>query len=79
MVADQDLREKIYGHYQKGQGSLQDIARVYNVSVDDVLEVIGAPELSYVDVPGDLISQSEAGPGAEMNYGKQEKVPFTVD
>lgn len=79
MVVDQETKDKIYEHYLKGQGSIQDIARVYSVDVNDVLEIIGAPELSTVSTQGDLIDPSEAGPGAEMNYGKDYRVPFTTD
>lgn len=75
---DEETKKKIYGHYQRGEGSLQDIARIYRVSVDQVLEIIGAPELSSVAVPGDLIDVTEAGSGADMNYGKEFKVPFDV-
>lgn len=76
---DEDLRQKINGHYQRGEGSIQDIARVYHVSVDDVLRVIGAPHLGSVTAQGDLIDGNEAGPNVQMNYGKDFKVPFTVD
>lgn len=76
---DDETRQKIYNHYQRGQGTLQDLARIYKVSVDQVLEVIGAPELGSVQAQGDLIDASEAGPNADMNYGKDFKVPFTVD
>lgn len=79
MVTDQETRNKIYGHYQRAQGSIQDIARVYRVSVDDVLEIIGAPQLGKVMTQGDLIDASEAGVGAEMSYGKEFKVPFSTD
>lgn len=79
MTVDEATRKKIYGHYQRAEGSLQDLARIYRVSVDEVLEIVGHSELGTVTIPGDLIDQSEAGPGAQMNYGRQERVPFTVD
>lgn len=75
---DEKTKEAIIGHYQKGQGSIQDIARVYGVSVDEVLRLIGAPELASVHISGDLIDANEAGP-AEMNYGKDVSVPFTLN
>ena len=78
MVTD-ETREKILGHYQHGQGSIQDIARVYHVTVGEVLDIIGAPELTTVTAQGDMIDVSEAGPGAQMSYGKNFKVPFSVD
>ena len=76
---DEETRSKIYAHYQRGQGSIQDIARVYRVTVQDVLQIIGAPELGQVSTQGDMIDASEAGPGAQLNYGKQFIVPFTVN
>lgn len=79
MVTDQDIRTKVYDHYQKGQGSLQDIARVYRISVPEVLEIIGAPELGEVTTVGDMIDPSEIGPGAQFNYSKNFTVPFTTD
>ena len=78
-MIDQDTRDKIYQHYLKGEGSLQDIARVYRVSVDDVLQIIGAPELSTVMTQGDLIDASEIGPEAQYSHGKNFKVPYTTD
>lgn len=79
MSVDKDLQQVITNHYQGGYHSIQTLARTYNVSVDDVLEIVGEGTLSTVQIPGDLIDQSEAGPGAEMNYGRNVKVPFSVD
>lgn len=76
---DKATREKILEHYQRGQGSIQDIARVYRVSVDEVLDIVGEGHLGSVFTQGDLIDASEAGPNAAMNYGRDFKVPFTVD
>lgn len=75
---DDSTREKIIGHYQRGQGSIQDIARVYRVTVPQVLEVIGQGHLSKVTMGGDLIDQSEAG-NAPLNYGEEVPVPFSLD
>lgn len=76
---DEDTAKKIWDHYQKGQGSLQDLARIYRVGVDDVLEIIKETELSTVALTGDLIDPSDVGPGGEFNHGKQVKVPYTVN
>jgi len=75
---DDSTREKIIGHYQRGQGSIQDIARVYNVSVAEVLRVTGNNDLATVTLGGDLIDQSEAG-NSPINYGENIPVPFTVN
>ncbi len=73
------LPEKLRYRYEHGQGSIQDIARVYRVTVDEVLQAIGEGEMASVSLPGDMISQEEAGPGAQLNYGKDYKVPFSLD
>jgi hypothetical protein len=76
---DTTIQDKIISHYQKGQGSIQDIARVYNVSVAEVLRVTGQGHLASVQTQGDMISEADAGPGAQMNYGKEFVVPFSTD
>lgn len=76
---DDELRNKIIGHYQKGQGSIQDIARVYHLSVDQVLEAIGIKDISHAAIGGDLIDPSEVGPGATFNYGQSVKIDFTTN
>lgn len=76
---DNETREKILQAYNTSRNSIQDIARIHNVSVDTVLQIIGEGHLGTVAVDGDLIDASEAGPNAEMNYGKEFKVPFTTD
>lgn len=76
---DDELHQKILGHYQRGEGSIQDIARVYHVTVQQVLEIIGEGDIGQVHIGGDMIDASEAGPGADMNYGRDFHVPFSVD
>lgn len=78
-MLDEETRAKIYEHYQKGQGSIQDIARVYRCSVEEVLQIIGQDELLRVEVQGDMIDPSEAGPNVQLNYGEQFNVPFTTN
>lgn len=78
-MIDEALKQKIKGHYDKGEGSIQDIARVYRVSVPDVLDIIGLSDLATVEIDGDLIDDTYAGPGATMNRGSIVPVPFTTD
>jgi hypothetical protein len=75
------LEDRVMYHYQHGQGSIQDIARVYRLDVNEVLHMIGEDELSTVQLQsGDLIDASEAGPGAQMNYeGKRFYVPYATN
>jgi hypothetical protein len=72
--------EKIIFHYQHAQGSIQDIARVYRRSVDEVLIILGLTEMSEVQTQGDLIDQSEAGPEVRVNpLGSPAKAHYTTD
>lgn len=76
---DKTTEEQIKFYYQHGKGSIQDLARIYRVSVDEVLHIIGESNLGTVSTQGDMIDASEVGPGASMNYGKEFKVPFDVN
>lgn len=81
VIADMtDDEEKIRYHYQHAQGSIQDIARVYRKSVEEVLHILGLDELSEVQTQGDLIDQSEAGPETRVNpLGNPAKAHYTTD
>lgn len=76
---DDVIKAKIKDHYNKGQGSIQDIARVYQITVEDVLEVIGQSEMTEVIMQGDLIDQSEAGPEVKVVAFKRERVPYSTN
>lgn len=78
-MIDDDTRAKIKEHYDKGQGSIQDIARVYRVQVADVLAIINAQDLATVELGGDLIDSTEAGPGATLNYGQIIPINYSTD
>lgn len=72
--------EKIVYHYQHAQGSIQDIARVYHRSVEEVLHILGLDDMSEVQTQGDLIDQSEAGPETRVNpIGNPAKAHYTTD
>lgn len=76
---DDELFDKILDHYHKGQGSIQDIARVYRVDVAAVLDITGNSVMKYIEMDGDLIDADDAGPGATMNNGRIEAINFTTD
>lgn len=77
---DVAIKLSIKRHYEKGRGSIQDLARVYHVDVDSVLRTIGIDDMSEVTVVGDLIDREEAGPEAELNpNGKRYKVPYDLE
>jgi len=75
---DKTTEEQIKFYYQHGKGSIQDLARIYRVSVDEVLRIIGESNLGTVTTQGDMIDASEVGPGATISHGKDFKVPFDV-
>lgn len=73
------IDRSIKRHYQYGHGSIQDIARVYNVTVEHVLKLNEIDDMTDVEVIGDQIDQDEAGQGAEMNNGKKFRVPYNLE
>ena len=76
---NEETAKEIKHWYMIGRGSIQDLARIYNVSVEQVLDLIGEGSAKSVTAQGDMIDAAEAGPGAEMNYGKEFKIPFSKD
>jgi hypothetical protein len=72
-------KQKIIDHYQKGQGSIQDIARVYRYTVQEVLQVLGMTDLLEVETQGDLVDSSEVGPGIQLEQSKIHGVSYTTD
>lgn len=75
---DETLKTKVNEHYQLGQGSIQDIARVYRLSVEEVLDIIGQSEVAVVEGMGDLIGPEEAGE-APIVTSKKYQAKFTTD
>lgn len=71
--------QQIVNAYQTGRQSIQTVARVFDVSVDHVLNLIGEGNLASVRLDGDMIDQTEAGRDVEMNYGKDVSVPFSTN
>jgi hypothetical protein len=76
---NEDDKQKIIDHYQKGQGSIQDIARVYRYSVQEVLQVLGMTDLLEVETQGDMVDSSEVGPDVPLEYSKKHNINFTSD
>lgn len=73
---DAKTRKAVKKAYLTSRNSIQDIARIYRVDVHEVMEVIGEGQASTVHLEGDMISQDEAGSNAQMNYGKDIKIPI---
>lgn len=76
---DDTLRKKVNEHYQLGQGSIQDIARVYRLTVEEVLEAIGQTELLSVEGVGDLVDQEEAGAETKLKARNIYHANFTTN
>lgn len=76
---DKELEAKIKNHYLLGQGSIQDIARVYRLTVDEVLDVLGLSDVKIVEGAGDMIDQHEAGPEAVLREKNIYRANFTTN
>lgn len=76
---DDKLKTTIVNHYQKGEGSIQDIARVYRLSVEEVLDVLGLSDVATIEGAGDLIDQTEAGPEVVLKEKNVYKPRFTLN
>ena len=79
-LEDMTVEDRVKYHYMHGQGSIQDIARVYKLEVSEVLHLIGQDDMMTVTAShGDLVDASEAGPGASIELeGKQHPVNYDV-
>lgn len=73
------VEDRCRWRYIHGKGSIQDIARWDRVTVEEVLEWIGQGEMRIVETQGDLIDQSEAGPGVQIEHSKQHYVQYSND
>ena len=72
--------ERVKYHYEHAQGSIQDIARVYRLTVDEVLHIIGQDELAMVnDNTVDMIDKSEAGTAPLKLEGTNHPVQFDIN
>lgn len=76
---DPKTKANIINSYQRGRNSIQDLARIYKVSVQDVLETVGEGSATKVVAQGDLIDQQEAGNEVPVVYSKEFRPDFSVD
>lgn len=72
-------KKEIIRAYQTSGRSIQDIARIFRVSVEEVLELIGESRAASVESTGDLVDQAEAGPNATLKTSEKIKVPFSTN
>lgn len=73
------IEQRIKWEYEHVPDSIQTIARSHRMSVDEVLAIIEQKELTVVETVGDMVDQSEAGPGVQLETGKQHYVTYTTD
>lgn len=76
---DEELRKKVNEHYQLGQGSIQDIARVYRLDVNDVLDALKLNDVLEVESVGDMVDESEVDPGTVINHGKRHRARYSTN
>lgn len=71
------LQKKIIKEYQRGAYSIQDIARLNGVEVDDVLRLTGHADMLSITFIGDLVD--DAGPNVEIRASNPYKQNYTKD
>lgn len=77
---DKKTKDAVLKAYQTSSNSLQDLARIHNVSLDEVLNLTGNGHLATVQTsPGDMVDGTEVGPGAVVNGPTSAKIPFTTN
>lgn len=73
---EKTTEEKIVDAYQRGD-SIQGIARDFQVSVDEVLNLTNNQDIAHVVFVGDQID--DPGPHGTINSGKVYKQEFTTN
>jgi hypothetical protein len=76
------IQEEIREHYQAGRGSIQDYARIYHLTVPQVLEIVNEKDLGEVTVShGDQIDADEIGRNnaGEIQGPRKEDTPFSLN
>lgn len=77
--------EQIKHLYENGDGkghapSIQDIARKYRYSVEEVLQILGQTDLLTIQTQGDMVDPDDlTGTSATMNYGRTHKVNYSTN
>lgn len=79
------VEEKVRYNHEHGDGkgnapSIQDIARAYRLTVEEVLTILGEDDLLTVETQGDMIESSDlAGTTATMNHGTTHPVKYSTN
>jgi len=79
-LSEKEIAE-IKDFYQHGKGSIQDYARIYRVSVAEILDIVGESDLKRAKMSdGDQVDAAELGPTGRgmINGPEYVDVPFTT-
>lgn len=81
MEVSDELKEQINDDYQKGSASIQTLARIHRLTVDEVLEILGLrEETGTLSLVGDQVDEDELGPGdTPINSGEKLRQKFSTD
>jgi hypothetical protein len=70
---------QIRAHYLHARGTIQDYARLFHMTVPQVLALLDLKDVGTVQTIGDQIDQAEAGSEVVINpLGKRYDVPFDL-
>lgn len=79
-ITQKTAREfSIKRHYDAGHGTIQDYARIYKLSVAEVLAILDHADMDSITFIGDLIDQEYAGKVPVNPDGETYKINYTVD
>lgn len=75
------IDDQIRAHYLHGRGTIQDYARMFHKTVEEVLHILGLDELREVETVGDLIDPSDLNPtdAPVQVKGQTARVPFSTN
>lgn len=74
------MEDQIRAHYNAARGSIQDYARMWRLTVEEVLTILGMDDMSEITTVGDLIDQKEAGPEVIVNpRGKVAQANYSTN
>lgn len=81
MPATEQQAEEIRNFYQHGKGSIQDYARMYHLTVQEVCAIVGEEDLLSVEIGGDLVDPQEMGKAglSEIRGPQEHDVPFSLN
>lgn len=74
------VEDQIKDHYMRARGTIQDYARIYKLTVEEVLHILGHDEMISIETIGDLVDKKELGPNADPNpRGQLAEANYSVN